>query len=109
MAQPAEPTDSLAEVPSGAPAQAASCWPMTAMLIELSAATPTWLPRADTTAMAATSAAARRLSVGLGNLTNWDLAWTLRTRAAHLDRRPWRKQTTAAVSGRRALGSAIGP
>src|SRR5438128_1911429 len=90
-----------------ATAEAGCCWPMTAMVSELSAATPSWVPRADTTAMAATSAAARRLSVGLGNLTNWDLAWTLRTSAAHLDRRLWRKQTTAVIQGGRARGSDI--
>src|SRR3981189_1953652 len=43
---------------------------MTATLIELSAPAPTGLPRADATAIAAASAAARKLKVGLGNLTN---------------------------------------
>src|SRR2546430_10341829 len=102
MAQPADPMDSVADVPSGAPAQAASCWPMTAMPIELSAAAPICWPRADATAMAPATATARRLRVGLGNLTDRDLEWTDRTSAAHLEGRLWPKQTTALIQGGRA-------
>src|SRR3989442_512712 len=55
--------------------------------IELSAAAPTWLPMEDATAMTPASAAARSMRVGLGNLTDGDLAWTERTSAAHLEGR----------------------
>src|SRR2546425_4736192 len=102
IAQPAEPMVSLAEVPSGAPAQAASCCPMTAMLMELSAEAPTWLPRAETTAMAPASAAARRLKLGLSNLTNRGPRVDGRTSAAHLEGRVRGKQTTTVIQGGRA-------
>jgi len=70
--------------------------------MELSAAAPICWPRADATAMAPATAAARRLRVGLGNLTDRDLDWTDRTSAAHLEGRLWPKQTTALIQGGRA-------
>src|SRR5256885_7011402 len=60
MAQPAEPIVSVGELPRGAPAHAASCWPMVAMLAALSAEAASGLPRAEATVMAPASAAARR-------------------------------------------------
>src|SRR5260370_4747326 len=103
--RPAEPMGSLADVPSGAPAQAASCCPMAAMLMELSAEAPTWLPRAETTAMAPASAAARRLKLGLSNLTNRGPRMNGRRNAAHLEGRPTRKQTTTVIQGGRTRRS----
>jgi hypothetical protein len=53
---------------------------MTAMLMELSAAAPLGVPIAAAIAMTLASATARRLKVGLGNLTNQDLVWSGVTR-----------------------------
>src|SRR2546423_7840426 len=80
---------------------------MTATLNELSAPAPTGLPSADATAIAPASAAARKLKVGLENLTNRGLGWREGTNAAHLGGGLWRKQTRAVVQGGRARRSDI--
>src|SRR5207302_1588268 len=70
MAQPADPMVSVVEVPSGAPAQAPSCWPITAMLVELSARAPAWPKSVAATAMAEATSVRRRLPDRRWNFTN---------------------------------------
>src|ERR1700686_581859 len=57
------------DVPRFILAQPDCCWPMTGMLITLSAEAPTWLPKAVATAIPPASTSARRANVGLRNLT----------------------------------------
>src|SRR5438105_10006715 len=99
MAQPAEPTVSVAELPRGAPAQAASCWPMMAMLIELSAEAVTGPPRVDARAKAAATVAARRPMCGVRNFTDRQPRLDGGTSAAHLGGGRGRKQTTTVTQG----------
>src|ERR1700687_6229481 len=68
MAQPAEPIVSVAELPSGSPAHAPSCWLIAGIVIELSAAATTGAPSPAASAIANTRT--RRLAVGLGSLTD---------------------------------------
>src|SRR6202049_1097105 len=100
IAQPAEPIVSVAELPRGAPAQAPSCWPITATLIELSAATLTGLARAIVAASAVAMTAVGRQVRGR-NCTEREPRVHGGTNGAHLDARPGRKQTDAMTQGGR--------
>src|SRR5713226_3666924 len=76
MAQPAEPTVSVVELPKGADAHAPSCWLIAGIVIELSATATTGAPNMALRAIAPASVAARRRGVTLGNLTEENLGWT---------------------------------
>src|SRR2546425_161234 len=93
MAQPAEPTVSVAELPKGADAHAPSCWLIAGIVIELSAAATTGAPNVALRAIAPASVAARRRGVTLGNLTDREPRMDSRTNAAHLAASLGRKQT----------------
>src|SRR6202158_6587512 len=67
IGQPANPIVFVADLPSGSPAHAPSCWLIAGIVIELSAAATTGAPSPAASAIANTTA--RRLAVGLGSLT----------------------------------------
>src|SRR5207245_8333290 len=102
MAQPAEPTVSVVELPRGADAQAPSCWLIAGIVIELSAAATTGAPNRALRAIAPASVAARRRGVRLGNLTDRKPRMDGQTSAAHLAASLRRKQTPSLTRRRRA-------
>src|SRR5437899_576679 len=97
MAQPAEPTVSVGEVPRGEAAQAPSCWLIAAIVIELSAAAWTGEPNADMKAIATASSTARRLTTGMGSFTDSKPQQDGGTNAAHLAAWLMGKQTPGLV------------
>src|ERR1700737_555511 len=104
MAQPAEPIVSVAELPSGAPAKAGSCWPITGIVIELSASAPTWLETAAATAIAVVTSAVRSPRVGSRNFTNRKPLLEGGPNVGHLEAGVPYKQTKRVTQGGRTSG-----